>query len=1042
MSLIKFDSVSFIILRSPLQNLDSVYSPNLKGSKVFQEGLYLSSPEFWEELRKDKESIKKEKLEQTFLKYWIRSSTRCTPFGTFAGSTFIKVSDEDTALTLANPEHHLRSIRLDMNYITRLVNAICDNAIICEQIHFFPNNSIYVLPNSIRYAEYIIKNDIREYSLSSIEKTRYLMTIIERSNNGATINQLITEIINTENNISEEEARSYIIELWRSQILVSELEPCITGDSPLEVLIEQLSTFKQIDKLKTNLRKINYLLKTPKPGVEYYKKIEKEINGYNIITNASKNTLQVDLFLSTQSNTINKFLIDEIISQASDLLVLSRRYDNTDLNTFKTKFYAKYDEAEIPLNIALDAEIGIGYAGFNGDSAGHSFFIDDLPNIETPHKVNNSKIDYITQFTLSKYLNFLEKEPKPSQIEITEDELKKFKLHVDSYDFPDSMFLLGSLMKEKKQQLTKTNFLFDISMFAGPSAGNLLGRFTHGDKKLCEATRDILSQDEERYPDIIFAEIAHLPQARTGNILLRPILRKYEIPYVGKSGIPLEQQIPIEDLTVSIKNNEIILYSIRLKKRVIPRLTTAHNFTFGSLPIYKFLCDLQMQGFSYPCFWDWGSLDIQNFLPRVIYKNLILNKARWIFSEPDISDLPKNRKEYLPFFKSFCKKNNLPSRVVYKEGDNDLLIDFSKQPGILLFLHYLKKFKKIKVEEFLFNTENCIVHDNTKASYTNEVIIPIRQKRNNPSKALLPFKSVSKKISRPLKRKFYPNSEWLYFKVYCGTRNAELLLKEILLPFLEQGIQEKLFEYFFFIRYKDDRSHLRIRFYNSNLDGQIILQKKFITVIEPYINNGLVENISINSYVREIERYQETLIENTEKLFFNDSLSVLRLINLLETEGDSEKYRLLLALRGIDMLLNDFGLELHEKHKILQEISTHFFKEFGELPILKQSLNKKYKNYQQMIFSHLDSSQDNFNNILEAIDILRVRSFMNKPIIESMILTLGDDSSQELPTLIPNYLHMFVNRLFIAKQRKYELLIYHLLERYYNSLISINKKHT
>jgi hypothetical protein len=41
---------------------------------------------------------------------------------------------------------------------------------------------------------------------------------------------------------------------------------------------------------------------------------------------------------------------------------------------------------------------------------------------------------------------------------------------------------------------------------------------------------------------------------------------------------------------------EIVLRSASLKRRIVPRLTTAHNFRSGTLGLYRFLCAVQGQG--------------------------------------------------------------------------------------------------------------------------------------------------------------------------------------------------------------------------------------------------------------------------------------------------------------------------------------------------------------------------------------------------------------------------------------------------------------
>ena len=138
------------------------------------------------------------------------------------------------------------------------------------------------------------------------------------------------------------------------------------------------------------------------------------------------------------------------------------------------------------------------------------------------------------------------------------------------------------------------------------------------------------------------------------------------------------------------------------------------------------------------------------------------------------------------------------------------------------------------------------------------------------------------------------------------------------------------------------------------------------------------------------------------------------------------------------MLLDDFSLDLPEKRKLSEVLQVSFFKEFGADPILQKQLNEKYRERQESIFSHLDDKNDGLNGIEEAVDIFKSRSRMNLPIIAIMYSACNPAEKQErVWRILPDLIHVSMNRLFIAQQRKYELVVYHFLQKYYTSQIAI-----
>ena len=81
--------------------------------------------------------------------------------------------------------------------------------------------------------------------------------------------------------------------------------------------------------------------------------------------------------------------------------------------------------------------------------------------------------------------------------------------------------------------------------------------------------------------------------------------------------------------------------------------------------------------------------------------------------------------------------------------------------------------------------------------------------------------------------------------------------------------------------------------------------------------------------------------------------------------------------------------------------------------------------------SFLDPRQDEENGICEAIDLFAERSTRIRSILPT-----------DLPAdfLLPSYIHMFLNRMLLANQRKHELVLYHFLNKYYDSQLAISKK--
>ena len=990
--------------------------------KEHREALFIGSPNIysaltmWEKgeaFQTDEELIN---LKGSLYKYASRLSNRCTPFGMFSTVAAVDITGK-AKLDVAASDFG-RYTKFDMYFLGSFLPILTKESAVRETLIYTPNNSLYTVFDKFRYVEYYFKDNVRFHKISEVEINDYLKIILEKSKEGVTLSQLVPLLLTDE--ISEKDAYEFLYTLVDSQFLISELEFTITGGDYFEKLIatfsEERFRFHEGDVILTLLNqlkeKINVLDKNsindPSNYIEIHNLLEKEINSVEIAK-----LFQVDSFRTFKDGSLSFKTLKTLRPAITALNKLNQLNENANLSEFKKKFRERYEEYEQPLIKVLDPDIGLGYGNHSGAKTP---LIDELtirPNYSKNRQIHlNPKNSFLLKKLIHATKNGLE------SIELTDEEINKYE--EDERLYPDSFSVFFNAFNE--DGIEKVH----LKSVSGPSANMLIGRFSHLDTKIESLCNEITTVEEQLNEDKIIAEIVHLPQARTGNILYRGFQRKYEIPFLGNASVAKENQIQVDDLYISVTNQmKIILRSKRLNKEIVPRLSNAHNFAANALPVYHFLCDLQNQestgiGFS------WGALQNDfDFLPRITYKDVVFSKATWNITKSEIDIiLANNEKNCVSVVRQFQKDRNIPNIVNFTQGDNEVIINFENELSCRVFFLMLKGERFVQLTEFLFK------EDSITTNYTNEIVVSAH--RNVEKEANKVIAKTNSKLEKTENASFSIGEKWLYYKFYCGERAAEELLNRVINPVVTVLKDFELIDKWFFIRYYDANGH-HLRFRILLKDVQQFTN--CITIIKqytkPYEDSNIIWKTQTDTYLREIQRYGYDAIESTESLFYNDSEATLQFVDLIE--GDlGEKIRWQFCLLSMDNLLKDFNISLENKVEILKVAKTNFGKEFNRSGALNKQINDLFTTNESEIEIFLDKSKTD-EMFYPLWEIIENRSVNNKEACENIISL---DTENKLPEALVNitisYLHMICNRLFLTKQRIHEMVVYDFLYKYYS----------
>ncbi|MEZ7497832.1 lantibiotic dehydratase family protein [Flavobacterium sp. Arc3] len=753
---INYSFFSSFIIRTPLYPID-FYSNLTNGLSIesdaikevlketqVNEALFLASPELYSEIQKwmthkDRPIDKEKKIKLSVLKYLIRMSTRCTPFGLFAACGSGKLAYETNININSNfnsdcyidkKNSFCRKTRFDMQFLANLSSELALNPTIQNQLLFYPNTTLYQLGDFYRYVEYALHQKKRKYSLEALKRTDYLDLILQKAIVGVRKKELATFLVSEE--ISIEVAIEFIEELIFNQILVSEFEPILTGkdfhpttfskEEGAEILNNKVGNFTRVlDDLNKQLLKIDTKFGNP---ISCYEDIIETVVKTKIPFD-KKYLFQTDLFLDSKDFQLDNKYISELLRAIDMLNKISEKPKNTALENFKKVFAERYESEAIPLVKALDVETGIGYLqnknGFDFTPVLDSIGINQKESIDN-HLVSLNEVGKIIY---SKLQNTLLNNENNIVLNYSDFESIQFQKE----NLPNTFSCLFEIVEEHEKEWIV------IQSIGGSSAANLLARFCYGNTGINDLANEITQYESESYFDKILAEIVHLPESRTGNVLRRPSFRPYEIPYLGQSSLPISHQINIEDLIVYVKNDRLVLWSKKQDKEVIPRLTNAHNYSYNALPIYHFLCDMQFENCKSTIGFHWNSFEkLFDYLPRVTVGNCIVSKAKWIF----------NKNRYPEFFKIFNNKTpvspDLFRSIILSLGvrglryvsliddDNTLLINLENDTCVEMLVEAVKNKTQFVLEEFLFPSSKVITGNS--GCYANQFIVGLKKNKD------------------------------------------------------------------------------------------------------------------------------------------------------------------------------------------------------------------------------------------------------------------------------------------------------------------------
>ena len=756
---------------------------------------------------------RKKQIELAICQYWMRMSTRATPFGLFSSvgisSTMLEGQSSGFSAVIDADSEWLYSLSkiVEKEYPERL--SFITNDLIGDE------GSSFTLP-------YV--PGIDDESPVQIEKNLITTYIVEQCKKSQkSFRELVEEIIHLYPEVDNDLIRYNIDRLLSSDFILSSLRPNLYCTNLISSFLNKLREHCIANELATQLEavvdKIDYISRHI-----FLETTEQEllllISNLRRINNTSR-VLKIDLLKNLEQDVLTKEDIANLEDFADFFIssITHLKSGFTVYNEYKDLFLNEYgDYRMVQLSKLIDPKLGIGlphtFREFHKKKRGQKVY-------------KNEPSSEFLRYFMKKYRQALQSDTAI----ILDDLIEKIGYRESIGDVPSSFDLIFKVATDDEG---KRVFVCNKD-FGCIGAGRTIGRFSANWEDATNIMRDI-SSVENNDEDCIVCDLVYMPKRlHLGNVATGSKLHKYSLSFYQYT---TQYNIPISDLYVTIENNKFQLVSKQLGKKV--KVNTSNLlYYYGDSPEIRFIKEIQFDGVVRWEFDTFDSLQLFDYMPEIRYKSVILRPETWNIIPPVYFDNFEKFDGWFVEEYGFLKDK----KVSLLYADNELLIDMSnRQSRYLAYKQYLHE-KKITLIKYY----NC---DNT--SYATEIALPfICEDKSQKHAAQEGIITKSNKISMITDQTLPLGNEWITIKLY-GCKEPKKYLSLILKNAIDEMTSAGLADAFYFLHYADPMYHIRVRLFKK--DGPLEVDK-VIAVFNDHVKTSLISKFELSSYDREMERY-------------------------------------------------------------------------------------------------------------------------------------------------------------------------------------------